>query len=189
MTTVAQNSCVFPPQYVETDKGYVLHFGRVHVSQSTFMLCAAVLIGVGGGYGSVIFRHMIDGAGYLSFDLIGAGLLGRLGFLAIVIVPIIGGIATTTVVARFAAEARGHGVPEVMEAVALRAGRMRPRIIIVKSIASAICIGFGGSCGREGPIVQIGATIGSVLGQVGRVPAPIARTLVACGAASGVSAT
>ncbi|HTX03515.1 MAG TPA: chloride channel protein [Candidatus Acidoferrales bacterium] len=189
MATAVRGSHIFLPRYVETDKGYALYFGRVHVSQSTFMLCAAVIIGVGGGYGAVIFRHMIDAAGYLAFDLIGGRLLGHLGFLAILVVPIIGGIATSLIVTRFASEARGHGVPEVMEAVALRAGRMRPRIIAVKSVASAICIGFGGSCGREGPIVQIGSTIGSLLGQLGRVPAPITRTLVACGAASGISAT
>jgi chloride channel protein, CIC family len=177
------------PRYAETDKGYTLQLGRVRVSQSTFMLCAAVLIGVAGGYGAVVFRGMIGGTGYLAFTIIGGFLVAHLGFLAIILVPIIGGIVTSTIVARFAAEARGHGVPEVMEAVALRAGRIRPRVIVVKSIASAICIGFGGSCGREGPIVQIGSTIGSLLGQLGRVPAPVARTLVACGAASGISAT
>ena len=76
-----------------------------------------------------------------------------------------------------------------MEAVALRGGKMRPRVIAIKALASATSIGFGGSCGREGPIVQIGSTIGSVLGQVVRAPAPIVRTLVACGAAAGISAT
>jgi CIC family chloride channel protein len=104
-------------------------------------------------------------------------------------VLVIGGIIVAFVVNRFASEAKGHGVPEVMASVALQGGIMRPRIIAVKSVASATCIGFGGSCGREGPIVQIGSTIGSVLGQLVHAPAPIIRTLVACGAAAGISAT
>jgi len=76
-----------------------------------------------------------------------------------------------------------------MAAVALRGGVMRPRIILVKALASATTIGFGGAAGREGPIVQIGSAIGSVLGQLAHAPAPIVRTLVACGAAAGISAT
>lgn len=66
---------------------------------------------------------------------------------------------------RFAPEAQGHGVPEVIVAVARRDGVIRPRVSIVKILASAISIGTGGSVGREGPIVQIGLTVGSVFGQ------------------------
>ena len=76
-----------------------------------------------------------------------------------------------------------------MAAVALHGGIMRPRVILVKSLASAISIGVGGSCGREGPIVQIGSAIGSVIGQWLGAPAALMRTLVACGAAAGISAT
>jgi len=89
---------------------------------------------------------------------------------------------------RLAREAKGHGVPEVMEAVALRGGRIRPRVAAVKTMASALTIGSGGSAGREGPIVQIGATIGSTIGQVFRMSERRMRTLVAAGAAGGVAA-
>ncbi|MHB8141810.1 MAG: chloride channel protein [Vulcanimicrobiaceae bacterium] len=61
----------------------------------------------------------------------------------------IGGAIAAFIAARFAPEAKGHGVPEVMEAVALRGGKMRPRVIAIKALASATTIGFGGSCGRE----------------------------------------
>lgn len=88
-----------------------------------------------------------------------------------------------------AREARGHGVPEVMLAVAEKGGRIRPRVALIKSVASALCIGAGGSVGREGPIVQIGSAIGSGLGQVLRVTESRLRLLVACGAAGGISAT
>ncbi len=101
----------------------------------------------------------------------------------------LGGALASSITARLAPEARGHGVPEVMAAVALKGGIIRPRVIAIKAVASATSIAFGGSCGREGPIVQIGATIGSVLGQVVHAPVPIVRTLVACGAAAGISAT
>ncbi|MHB8657983.1 MAG: chloride channel protein [Solirubrobacteraceae bacterium] len=92
-------------------------------------------------------------------------------------------------VSRFAPEARGHGVPEVMLAVNRFGGRMRPQVPIVKSIASAICIGTGGSVGREGPIVQISSALGSVLGQALRLTESQVMLLLTCGAAGGISAT
>jgi CIC family chloride channel protein len=102
---------------------------------------------------------------------------------------VIGGLIYGPLVSRFAPEARGHGVPEVMYAVNRLGGRMRPQVPIVKSLASAICIGAGGSVGREGPIVQIGSALGSVTGQLMRVSESQLRLLVACGAAGGISAT
>ena len=175
-------------RYVETDGGYRIDVGRFSVSQSTFLLLAAIIVGIGGGYGAVAFRYLILGEQELAFGHFAPALhvLGRAQVLPVLIV---GGMIVAFIVNRFASEAKGHGVPEVMASVALQGGVMRPRIIAVKSIASATCIGFGGSCGREGPIVQIGSTIGSVLGQIVRAPAPIIRTLVACGAAAGISAT
>ncbi len=175
-------------RYVETTRGYRFEFGRLSLSQSTFLLLAAIVVGLGGGFGAVAFRYLIFGESRLAMGLL-APALSFFGRANLVPVLIIGGIITSLIVARFAREAKGHGVPEVMAAVALRAGIIRPRVIAVKSLASATCIGFGGSCGREGPIVQIGSAIGSVLGQMCRAPSPIVRTLVACGAASGISAT
>ena len=106
-----------------------------------------------------------------------------------IIIPAIGGLVVGLLVYFFAREAKGHGVPEVMEAVALRGGVIRKRLVIVKSLASAICIGTGGSVGREGPIVQIGSAIGSSVGQILKVSADRMRTLVGCGAAAGIAAT
>jgi CIC family chloride channel protein len=101
----------------------------------------------------------------------------------------VGGLIYGPLIHFFAREARGHGVPEVMLAVAERGGRIRPQVAVVKSLASALCIGSGGSVGREGPIVQIGSALGSTLGQLTRVPESRMRILVACGAAGGISAT
>jgi chloride channel protein, CIC family len=111
------------------------------------------------------------------------------GFWFVVLAPVAAGLLYGPLIELFAREARGHGVPEVMLAVAERGGRIRPQVALVKSLASALCIGGGGSVGREGPIVQIGSALGSTLGQVARVPESRLRILVACGAAGGISAT
>lgn len=110
-----------------------------------------------------------------------------LGFF--VLMPVLGGLLYGPLIYRFAREARGHGVPEVMIAVAEHGGRIRPQISVVKALASALCIGVGGSVGREGPIVQIGSALASSLGQWLRMPEQRLRILVACGAAGGISAT
>src|SRR5690606_829937 len=81
--------------------------------------------------------------------------------MGIILAPVIGSIAVTWLVQTFAPEARGHGVPEVMDAIHYGGGRIRPVVAAVKSLASAICIGSGGSVGREGPIIQIGSAFGS----------------------------
>jgi CIC family chloride channel protein len=157
----------------------------------------ALLVGVGAGLGAVAFRYMILGVTYLLTghnDFSAAGhasnpLLSGVGIWFVVAVPVVGGLIYGPLVSRFAPEARGHGVPEVMYAVNREGGRMRPQVPVVKSLASALCIGSGGSVGREGPIVQIGSALGSVTGQLFRLPESELRLLVACGAAGGISAT
>jgi CIC family chloride channel protein len=157
----------------------------------------ALLTGAGAGLGAVAFRYMILGFTHLFTGHGEYGAAGRtinphlpgLGVWFVVAVPVIGGLIYGPLVSRFAPEARGHGVPEVMYAVNRLGGRMRPQVPIVKSLASAVCIGAGGSVGREGPIVQIGSALGSVTGQLMRVSESQLRLLVACGAAGGISAT
>lgn len=172
----------------ESGRGFELLVGRIAIPQSTYLLFAAIFVGVGGGYGAVGFRDLIDLM--TEFATWITGLFAHiLGSNALLVTIACGGAAAAWFAARFAPEARGHGVPEVMAAVALRGGVIRPRVILIKALASATTIGFGGAVGREGPIVQIGSAIGSMLGQVIHAPAPIVRTLVACGAAAGISAT
>lgn len=157
----------------------------------------AVLVGAGSGAGAVAFRYMILGftelfTGHRDYSAAGHAanpLVPGLGIWFVVLVPVIGGLIYGPLVARFAPEARGHGVPEVMLAVNRLGGRMRPQVPIVKSLASALCIGTGGSVGREGPIVQIGSALGSVIGQLARLSETQLRLLIACGAAGGISAT
>ncbi|MDQ6804056.1 MAG: chloride channel protein, partial [Actinomycetota bacterium] len=135
------------------------------------MLALSLLVG------AITFRYMILGftyafTGHRDYSLAGHAsnpLLPGLGIWFVVLVPVVGGLIYGPLVSRFAPEARGHGVPEVMLAVNRLGGRMRPQVPIVKSLASALCIGSGGSVGREGPIVQIGSALGSMLGQLVRV--------------------
>ncbi len=106
----------------------------------------------------------------------------------ILIIPTIGGLIVGPIIYFLAPEAKGHGVPEVMQAILLRGGNIRPRVAFIKAIASSITIGTGGSVGREGPIIQIGSSLGSMVGQFLRVPSKRMKTLVGCGAAAGIAA-
>jgi CIC family chloride channel protein len=161
------------------------------------LVTLAVLTGLGAGLGAIAFRWLISAFTALFTGQSDYGAVSRpthpdlpfLGIWFIVAVPVVGGLLYGPLIDRFAREARGHGVPEVMLAVAEQGGRIRPRVAIVKSLASAICLGSGGSVGREGPIVQIGSALGSALGQALRVSESSLRLLVACGAAGGISAT
>jgi len=151
-------------------------------------LILAAMVGVVAGLGAVAFRWLIKNFQSLFFDG-GGQLLSFLGNYYVIIIPALGGLLVGALIYFFAREAKGHGVPEVMEAVALKGGRIRPRVSVVKALASSICIGSGGSVGREGPIVQIGSSFGSAIGQWLKLPDETVKVLVACGAAGGISAT
>ena len=158
------------------------------VSESGIIMISATLVGVGSGLGAVFFRWLIKTVQTLSYGQL-SGLLQNINYLHLLIIPAIGGAIYGPLIYWFAREAKGHGVPEVMEAVALHGGRIRPRVAVIKSLASAICIGTGGSIGREGPIAQIGSALGSTLGQILHLSDERVRNLVACGAAGGIAAT
>ncbi len=166
-------------------------------SSPSGLVALALAIGAGAGFGAVAFRYLILGftlafTGHRDYSSSGHapyGFFHGLGFWFVVAAPVVGGLLYGPLIQRYAREARGHGVPEVMYAVSERGGRIRPSVAVVKSLASAVCIGSGGSVGREGPIVQIGSALGSTLGQWTRMPESRLRILVACGAAGGISAT
>jgi CIC family chloride channel protein len=155
------------------------------------MVAVAAVIGVAGGLGAVGFRRLIGAVQVGAWGELPYGLdrVRAHPWWWIVLIPALGGLLVGPLVHFLAREAKGHGVPEVMEAVALRFGVIRPRLVVVKSLASAITIGTGGSVGREGPIVQIGSALASTVGQVLRVSPAQLRTLVGCGAAAGIAAT
>jgi CIC family chloride channel protein len=107
----------------------------------------------------------------------------------VIFVPVIGAIGVTFLIQNFAPEAKGHGVPEVMDAIYYHKGIIRPVVALIKSIASALSIGSGGSVGREGPIVQIGSSFGSTVGQILRMPTWQRIILIAAGTGGGIAAT
>jgi CIC family chloride channel protein len=160
-------------------------------------MVAALIVGGAAGLGAVGFRWLIYAVTWLVTGHDQFGQQGHvsslhlawLGIFFVLVVPVAGGLLYGPLVQRFAPEARGHGVPEVMLAVAESGGRIRPQVTVVKALASAICIGVGGSVGREGPIAQIGSALGSTVGQLVRMPASRLRIIVACGAAGGIAAT
>ncbi|CAB3795930.1 Voltage-gated ClC-type chloride channel ClcB [Paraburkholderia fynbosensis] len=162
-----------------------------------YWLCfLAFVVGIVTGLGAVVFRGLI---GFVH----NAFFLGHFSFVYdashftpaapwgvwVILVPVVGGLAVTWIVSTFAPEARGHGVPEVMDAIYYKRGVIRPVVAVVKSIASALAIGSGAAVGREGPIIQIGSALGSTLGQVVRMTAGQRITLVAAGAGAGIAAT
>ncbi len=161
-----------------------------------FMCLLAFCAGIIGGVGAWFFRLLIGlvhnilflGVFSLQYDTNLHTPLSPWGW-GVILVPVAGSVFVAWLVKNFAPEAKGHGVPEVMEAIHYRQGRIRPRVAVVKSLASAISLGSGGAVGREGPIVQIGAAFGSTLGQFIRMSARQRIVLIAAGASAGIAAT
>jgi CIC family chloride channel protein len=153
-------------------------------------------VGVVAGYGAVFFRALISLVKNVLFYGHFAITYGGNAFTEtspwgplVILVPVVGGLGVVFLVKNFAPEAKGHGVPEVMDAIYYKEGRIRPVVAIVKSFASALSIGSGASVGREGPIIQIGSSFGSTLGQIFHLTPSQRITLVAAGAGAGIAAT
>ena len=180
------------PKYLSRHLKHILSFEftrlRLLDADSSVMLLTSLIVGICSGVGAVLFRNLIDWLQNLAYQDISL-LMQEYSPLHLILIPAIGGAFVGPLVYYFAREAKGHGVPEVMESLELRGGRIRPRVVIVKSLASSICIASGGSVGREGPIAQIGSALGSIVGQVLKLSEDRIRTLVACGAAGGIAAT
>jgi chloride channel protein, CIC family len=160
------------------------------IASITIIPSIAVFVGVLAGFGAVAFTHLIDGINSVAIKpLLSLATENQSWLVLLACVPPAGLLFVTWLTRRFAPEAQGHGVPEVITAIARHDGRIRPRVAFVKIFASGICIGTGGSIGREGPIVQIGSSLGSMFGQWLKLSPRYIKILVAAGAAAGISAT
>lgn len=160
------------------------------------MMTLAVLVGIITGFGAIVFRALIGLVHNLFF-------FGKFNFaynanihtapshlgVWIIFVPAFGAIFVAWLIQTFAPEAKGHGVPEVMNSIYYQEGKIKPIVAVIKSIASSISIGSGGSVGREGPIIQIGSAFASTLAQVLSIPARQRVILIAAGAGAGIGAT
>ena len=158
------------------------------------MLILAVLVGVGGGLGAILFHYLIDAFTWLFYGVYESRLFAQtveeMAWYWRMLIPALGGLLVGMVIKYGRVEeAQGHGVPEVMEAVALERGTVRFRVAPLKTLASALSIGSGGSAGREGPIIQIGSAVGSNLGRWCQLSHEKTLVLLAGGAAAGVGGT
>ena len=164
---------------------------RARGGEYVFLLFTAAFIGLLGGLAAIAFDLLIHLFQDGFWGVVEPRLADLRGIPAwkIVLAPAFGGLIVGLLTTFLVSEAKGHGVPEVIKAVALDGGKIRGRVAFAKTLASAVTIGSGGSAGREGPIIQIGAAIGSRLGQAMGMSRRRLRTLVGCGAAAGIAAT
>jgi CIC family chloride channel protein len=163
---------------------------KLKISGPHALVIIAAAVGLATAGGALGFRALIGYFNHLFFGLTDQKLMQAFGAgfkFWLPLIPMVGGLLVGPIVFHFAKEAKGHGVPEVMNAVARLGGIIRPRVAGAKAVASAICIGSGGSAGREGPIVQIGSALGSTIGQYLRLSEERIKVLVGCGAAAGIS--
>lgn len=157
---------------------------KFKTSDHAFMIIVPIIIGLLGGLGAVVLRSMI----HLFQGLLWGNESYSGTWWQTLVVPAAGAFIVGLIIYYFAREAKGHGVPEVMEAISLRNGVIRPRVVAGKAVASALTIASGGAVGREGPIIQIGSAIGSTIGQIFKLSRRRMQTLVGCGAAAGIAA-
>ena len=164
---------------------------RMKLTPATQLLILSFMVGALGGFGAILFKKLIFGLEYLFWhkeEMSYESLMSVMWYHRL-LMPMLGGLIVGPLIYFFAREARGHGVPEVMIAVITKNSVIRPIVVIVKSLASALSISTGGSVGREGPIVQIGAAIASTVGQLLHLREAQLKTLVGCGVAAGIAAT
>lgn len=181
-----------------SSKGDWLHFlERLVLSfrqknlRDLYFLIFSVGIGVLAAIGALVFRSLIIFFQSL-FWAPGSTFVERLihsPWWLKILVPVGGGLIAGPIITFFVPEAKGPGVPEVIAAVANRQSRMRHRVTLLKALVTSLLIGSGASVGREGPIVQIGASIGSSLAQLFRLSPDLRRVCLASGAAAGIAAT
>jgi CIC family chloride channel protein len=167
-----------------------INFGKNEFSEHIRLTLLAVLIGLLGGLASVLFKIMIQFFQTLFWrapKILEA--VSSQPWYWTILIPAVGGLIIGPIIYYGAREAKGHGVPEIMESLIFRGGRIRNQVVAVKALASSICIGSGGSVGREGPIVQISSSLASTVGQLFRIKERGMRTLVAAGAAAGIGGT
>ncbi len=164
------------------------HLSKYGINEDSMLIMIAMLIGILTGLGSLIFTWLVEFVNDFCYgsEHIHGIFSGQWYYL--IILPALGALLVGTITYIFAREARGHGVPEVMDAIARKNGIIRGRVAIAKSISSALTIGSGGSAGTEGPIIQIGAAIGSSTGQLLGLKKANMSIIVGCGAAAGISA-
>lgn len=181
----------FRSRLIKISKNVFASYEKASMTEHFFMIFIALIIGVVAGVSAVMIRYLVVLISDLSFPGSGA-ILNRISdtpWYLIIIIPTLGGLIVGIISKFSIAEAKGHGVPEVITALLERGGIISPFVAFFKSLTSSITIGSGGSVGNEGPMVQIGASIGSTIGQFFKVNSQRMKTLVGCGVAAGIAGT
>ena len=159
------------------------------MTEHFFTIMMAIIIGVIGGFGAVIIRFLVEAISEFFFSGHGS-ILERISvtpWYFLLLIPTFGGLLVGLISKYSIADAKGHGVPEVMTAILQRGGVINPLVAVFKAVTTSITIGTGGSVGNEGPMVQIGASLGSGIGQFFKVNARRMKILVGCGVAAGIA--
>lgn len=171
----------------------LLYVKKLGINEHIVLSVVAVAIGVVVGYGVILFRALIETA---QFVFMGSGggevvvhVIQGLSWWHILLMPVVGGAVIGPLVHFFFPGSRGDGVPEVMSAMALRGGKINLRDCLGKTLVCSLSIGCGGSVGREGPVVHLGATLASWIGGFLGLSTKHMRTIVGCGVAAGVAAS
>jgi CIC family chloride channel protein len=167
----------------------IRRFGR---NDQVVLSVLAVVIGMAGGGAAIGFRYAIDAVQWLGFGYMGENLASHLGTIdwwILVATPTVGGLLVGWFVWRFLPSSRPQGVANVIEATALYGGRMSLNTGLKAAAASAVSIGCGASVGREGPVVHLGAVLGSYLARRFHLGRRLTRTLLGCGVAAAVAAS
>ncbi len=160
---------------------------RIQPNPTLMLSLTASVVGLVSGAGVWLFKQLIEWGHWFFFDTVGAA-ISELGAWTVTVIPVLGGLIVGLIAYFFVGVERHHGVAGIMEAVALAGSRLRYRRLPAKAVAAALSIGSGASVGPEDPSVQIGANIGSMVGQRLRLSDERMRALVAGGAAAGVAA-
>ena len=164
-----------------------LSLSKKEIRQYFVLSGIAIALGIISGFVAIAFRYLIEFMQDIFYR--GNSIVDNEWRLLIIFIPALGGLITGLIIHLFASEAKGHGIPEVMEAVLTKKGLIRPRVVFAKAFASAVTIASGGSAGREGPIVQIGSAVGSFLAYKLKLPPWMIKIMVGCGAAGALAAT
>lgn len=174
-----------------------MRVGHTVAAHRSLLGIAAAVVGAVVGAAAVLFNLAIRvwtwvSTGFTEYTThIGSphGVWGWAPWLFLLLSPALAGAVYGPLIQRFAPSAKGHGIPEVMLAVRRKGGRIPGRVAVVKIVSSALTIGSGGSAGREGPIVQVGASLGSTIASWLGMPVSRVVLLASCGSAAGIAAT
>ncbi len=166
-------------------RGYLSLLRRFRISDQTFLIVLAVIVGIVVGGGSFLYAKMLELSSAFFWRILPDW--GGNSRVSVIFVPCVGALLLWPLIRLFPKDATKDGVPATMEAVALKSGFMRWSNSLLCMVMSAITLGSGGSAGSEGPIIHIGSALASGVGQLLRISGNRLRVIVACGAAAGVA--